>query len=196
MKSRIVLLTLCLTLLLSGLAFAAPVTDIVQAPTGYFVPDDSLKYDYTYWRGYYQDWEWTHGAIGGSFTTATLNISAFDVDNYSADSSAEHDLIYAYDSGAWILLGELAGASDIWSYTEFDLPTSLFDDIATGLQIKVDIDTTTNGYWLLTLAKSVLTTDNGFIPDPEPNPTPEPSTLALAALGLAGAFCLRRKFKN
>ncbi len=195
MKSRIVLLALCLTLLMSGLAFAAPITDIAQSPTGYFVPDSASTYDSPYYRWYGEDWGWQHNAYTG-FTTATLSISAFDVDNENPSYAyGEHDLIEVFDSGSWISLGELNGASDIYSYTTFNLGNSLFDDIATGLQVRLIIDSANVG-WAVTLAKSVLSLDDGTIPDPNPNPTPEPSTLALAALGLAGAFCLRRKFKN
>jgi hypothetical protein len=49
--------------LLASLSASAAAIDTVQAPTGYFVPTDALKYNYTYWRGHGQDWDWTHNPI-------------------------------------------------------------------------------------------------------------------------------------
>lgn len=171
-----------------SVAHAAPVVDIIQAPTGYFVPTDAQKYDYPYYRWYGEDWGWTHNAISGSITSATLNISAFDVDY----SSGELDEIFAWDSGAWSSLGFLTGVDDDWSYATFTLGSSFFDDIGAGLQVFMKIDTADEG-WAVTLAKSVLSVDGGTLPNPDPNPVPEPCTMILFGTGIAGAAGLLRK---
>jgi hypothetical protein len=168
---------------------SAQVTDTVQAPTGFFVPTDAQKYDDPYWRFSDQDWGWTHNGIGGTITSATLNISAFDVDF----SSGEIDNIYAYDNGVAVLLGSLAGGSDIYSFTEFVLGANFYDDIAGGLQVWVDIDTAQEG-WQLTLAKSSLAVNGGRLPDPNPG-VPEPAAwgMLIGGFGMAGAAMRRRR---
>ncbi|MDY0188788.1 MAG: VPLPA-CTERM sorting domain-containing protein [Syntrophus sp. (in: bacteria)] len=201
-KSIVTLLFASLLLAVTGLAQAAPLTDVVQAPTGYFVPSDALKYSTPYYRDQYQDWGWQHSALAvdpNTITSATLNISAFDVDNASSASWYEHDLIYAYDGANKVLLGELAGADDIWSYTTFTLAPNFYDDIVTGLKIWMDIDTTSGGNWLVTLSKSALSIDGGSIPNPNPNPNPTvpiPGAILLFAPGLAGLAALRRRMSR
>lgn len=192
-KTKILSLAGALMLACTGIAHAG-ITDVVQAPTDYFVPDNSQLYDWPYYRWYGDDWSWQHNAIGGSFTTATLNISAWDVDA----ASGEVDNIYALDSGSWTLLGSLAGLDNDWGYTTFNLGASFFDDIASGLQVKMDIDSThTSDYWAVTLAKSVLSLDGGTLPNPNPGPAvPEPSTLILMGAGLASLAVLRKRFKK
>jgi len=196
MKKRIVtLLFVSLLLAVTGLAQAAPLVDTIQYPTGYFVQYDSQKYSSPYYRDQYEDWGWQHNAISGNITSATLNISAFDVDNYSSASWYEHDLIYAYDGANKVLLGELAGASDIWSYTSFTLDSKFYDDIATGLKVWMDIDTTSGGNWLVTLSKSALSIDGGTIPNPNPT-VPIPGAILLFAPGLAGLVAIRRRMNR
>ncbi|MDO9308078.1 MAG: PEP-CTERM sorting domain-containing protein [Deltaproteobacteria bacterium] len=192
--SKIVSFALAFVFAFSSLALAATVTDIKEYNTGFFVENDAHKYDsHTYWRWYNQDWGWQHSAIAGTITTATLNISAFDVDL----TSGEIDNIYAYDGSNRVLLGSLDGSDNIWSYTAFTLGANFYDDILAGLKIEVDIDSTHNyESWALTLAKSVLSIDGGVIPDPDPDPVPEPSTMILLGAGLAGLFFARRKFQK
>jgi len=172
----------------------AAVTDTVQTPTDFFVPTDAQKLDAPFYRAMDQDWGWTHGAILGSFTTASLNISAFDVDApLPASSVGEIDKVWAMDSGTWVYLGDLQGANNVWAFSNFTLGSNFFDDIGTGLQVKIEIDTLREG-WQVTLAKSSLEVDNGALPSPVPG-VPEPATYALMLAGLAvvGAIARRRR---
>jgi hypothetical protein len=190
------LIGVAMALSLCGAAMGAGVTDVVEYSTGYFVPDSAQTYDAPYYRWYDEDWSWTHSAISGSFTSAGLLISAWDVDA----SSGEVDNIYAYDTATttWVLLGSLEGSDNAWDYTTFELDLGTWaDDIAAGLQVKIDIDATNDygyDYWAVTLAKSVLTTDGGIIPDPDPNPSvPEPASMSLIGIGVMGLIRLRKK---
>ena len=184
---------LSLGLFLAAATVAAPsvaATDIVQAPSGFFLPAGTSPYDSPYYRDNNQDWSWTHGIIAAGFTTASLSVSAFDVDF----SSGETDNIYAMDSGNWVFLGALTGSDGNWEYgNAFALGSNFFDDIATGLQVRIDIDATNDG-WVVTLGKSVLTTDGSTLPPPMPG-VPEPSSWAMmiAGFGLVGASMRRRK---
>lgn len=147
------------------------------------------------------DWGWTHGGIAGSsFTSAILNIGAFDVDY----ASGERDRISVMDSGfGWRDIGFLGGTNNAWDYGSIDLTsfaffTSLEDDINTGLQVKMNIDTTNAG-WAVTLSKSVLVVNGGYVPPPNPvSPVPEPETYAMmmVGLGLMGFMARRRKTKQ
>lgn len=173
---------------MSGTVLAIPITDTIDATDGqagtYFVPTDAQKYDSPYWRGRDQDWGWTHNPIAGTgFTTATLNISAFDVDY----SSGERDAI-SIVTGGGIFLGYLAGSNNSWAFTTFNLTPllpALETEINAGLQIFMDIDANRTG-WLVTLAKSSLSVDGGALPPPQPGVPDGGSTLALLGLALAG----------
>ena len=171
-----------------GQVQAAPVTDTVEAPTGFFVPSDAQKGDAPFYRGAGSGWDWTHGMIGGAIASASLNISAYDV-----DAPDEVDNIYAMDSGVWTLLGSLAGSNGAWEFTSFMLGANFYDDINAGLQVKIDIDTT-GGRWFVTLGKSSLSVDGGTLPPPVPG-IPEPETYAMLLAGLAaiGAVARRRQ---
>ena len=172
----------------AGLALGASTaqagfSDVVEAPTGFFVPTDAQKYDSPYYRGFGQDWSWQHGAIAGAFTTADLFVSAFDVDS----CCGEVDEISAWNSSTstWMLLGSLTGTNDEWDYgNDFSIPNTLFDDVATGLKVMIHIDANDQG-WVVTLGKSVLSIDGGGVPPPTPG-APEPATWAMMALGFVG----------
>jgi hypothetical protein len=179
-----------------GTANAA--VDVAEAPTGFFVPSDSQKTDSPYYRSNGEDWDWTHGAIASGFTSASLNISAFDVDTDGNGGTfpPEVDNIYAMDSGSWVLLGSLQGFGDVWQFTVFNLGANFFDDIATGLQVKIEIDTGNDG-WSVTLAKSTLTTDGSNPGNPNPGAVPEPATWAMmiGGMGIVGMQMRRRNRK-
>ena len=187
--AKLLMVSLGILLMSSTLANAAFV-DVVQSPTGYFVPSAAQVYNWPYYRWYGDDWGWTHGAYGGSITTADLNISAWDVDA----AQGEVDNIYAYDNGAPTLLGSLNGLNNDWGYTTFNLPSNFFDDIASGLQVQMQIDANDEG-WAVTLAKSALSIDGGTLPPPNPgtNAVPEPASMFLLGSGLLGAVGVRRK---
>lgn len=182
-------------LALSAFSAQAGTVDVIDASDGqagtYFVPTDAQKYNSPYYRGKGQDWSWQHSAISGTWSTATLNISAFDV-----DWPSEVDEIWAEDSGTWVKLGALTGTSDAWAFgNEFALGANFNDDIAAGLKVLLKIDTATSGSWIVTLAKSALSLDGGSLPPPAPGQVPLPAGIPLIASALAafGALRMRRK---
>lgn len=193
MRSFKIAALLAASLLGLSQAYAVGVTDTRDASNGgantYFVPTDAQKSDWPYYRWEGDDWGWTHGAIAGTITSASLNISAFDVDA----SQGEVDKIFAMDDGSWVELGSLAGNNDIWAFTNFVLGANFFNDINAGLQVKMAIDTGDDG-WAVTLAKSSLSVDGGTLPPPVPG-VPEPETYAMMLAGLAavGAIARRRR---
>ncbi|RYD20347.1 MAG: PEP-CTERM sorting domain-containing protein, partial [Lysobacteraceae bacterium] len=170
-------------------ANAVAFTDTVQAPTGFFLPAGVDPFSAPYYRDAEQDWGWRHNPITTPFSTATLNISAFDV-----DSPFEIDTIYAYDNGVRTRIGNLTGQSDTYSFATFTLGATFFDDIASGLRVEVDIDAQDDG-WILTPVKSAVSVDGGALPPPTPGAVPEPGTWAmfLGGFGLMGAAIRRRK---
>jgi len=195
MKKRIaILLVFSLLLAFAAIAQAGISTDVIQTPTNYFVPTDAQKYDSPYYRWNGENWGWTHNAIAGTINSATLNISAYDVDfdSWSSYYTGERDAVYAYDNGVKTFIGYLAGAGDQWSYTTFTLGSNFYDDINAGLQVWFEIDTTNQG-WAVTLSKSALSIDGGGLPGPQPGAVPIPGAVLLFAPGLAGLAVIRKK---
>jgi len=191
----------------TGQVYAMSV-DTIDASSGqantYFVPSLGQEFDSPYFRFVGEDWGWQHNAIAPGFTTATLSVSAWDVDNPSTVPGLldEIDVIQAFnnDSGMWEDVGVLAGTSDAFSYTTFNLGSSWFDEIQAGLMVQILIDQLDGtSFWGVSLAKSVLSIDGAPLPNPNPNPNPVPVPAALwlfgtALAGLAGFG--RRRLKT
>jgi hypothetical protein len=192
MKKLVLLIAVGMILVFGTLAYAAPAVDVIQSPTGYFVPTDGQKYDSPYYRYYDGDWGWSQNAVPGSFTSATLSISAWDVDY----NSGERDVIYVGTSYASkTFVGYLVGADGAWAYTDFDV-TAYLPMITSGLYVWMDIDSVNDeNTWAVSLAKSTLTLDGAVGPGPEPGPVPEPLTMLLLGLGLIGIAGARRLTK-
>jgi hypothetical protein len=188
MKKLVLLIAVGMMLTFGSFAFAGT-TDVIQYPSPYFVSPANWQNEYRY---YNEDWGWTHNGMSEAISTSvTLNIAAYDIDY----SQGERDAIYAWERTAsqWVFLGYLQGQNNTWTYTNFDLfgKTNLYDEIADGLSIWMDIDSTNNSrVWAVSLSKSALSINGGEIPNPEP--TPEPLTMLLLGLGLTGIAGARR----
>ncbi|ARE38755.1 hypothetical protein RGUI_0614 [Rhodovulum sp. P5] len=187
-------------------AQAAQVVDVIDytynAANGwYFVPPGGNELTRPYYRDSDEDWGWTHNAIAAGFTSASLSISAFDVDEAPCERNlCEVDTVSAWDAdtSTWVELGNLTGDDDTFSYTEFDIYAAaggaLIDDISDGLQIALDISTI-DTFWLVSIAKSVITTDGAVAPDPDPDPVVPLPAAGWALLTALGGFAVagRRK---
>lgn len=176
-----------LAIAMAPLALAIPVTDTIQYPTPEF---ENPSAPGTSYRWYNEDWGWQHNAMASGFTTATVSVSAWDVDA----SSGEVDNIYARDNGTWVLLGSLQGANNIWQWTTFTLTANFFDDIVNGLELWIDIDSTnTTQWWAVSLAKSTLSLDGATLPPPNPGNVPIPAAAWLFG-GAMGVLMRLRKY--
>ena len=175
--------TIFLGVALSHLGAAqATLVNYVPTATTYFGPANQITAA-PYARFGNQDWSWKQAAYTGPFNSATLTIGAHDVD------PTEIDNIYAYDAnlagGNWVLLGQLTGRDNQFSNTSFTLASNFFDDIATGLMLRMDIDVLNAGWAVgLTNSQLSLTTTNSV---------PEPGSIALVGLGLAGLIAVRKR---
>lgn len=194
---KIALLALTMVLAFSAVTFAAVDTKnfLSSISPNYFTPNEGSTYSSPYYRWWNEDWSWQHDALSVT-SSATLYIGAWDVD---ADDpySPEIDNIYALDGVDWVLLGSLQGSNNAWGFSTFTLGSNFYDEIATGLNIFIDIDSSHSyDWWAVALSKSVLTTDGSENPeDPTPG-VPEPATMMLLGLGLMGLAGLRRKIKK
>lgn len=170
----------------SGAASAGSV-DVIEYSTGYFAPylaSPGTTYIMTdYYRWWDQDWGWQHAAMDTTgLTSATLDISAWDVD------SLEIDVIKLWDnqSNAWVGIGNLVGSHLGWHDTSFILDASWYDEIATGLKVRIDIDSTNSAdVYAVTLSKSVLSLTQ----------VPLPASAWLFASGLLGLMAFSRGAK-
>lgn len=194
-----------MALLGAAAAANAGTVDTIDASSGqadtYFVPSPGLETTSPYYRDQDEDWGWTHNAIADAATATSveLSISAYDVDaapcGASDPADCEFDDIYGYDAAtdSLIYIGTLEGSTNAFSFTTFDLTGSaLIDDVVAGLQIFMDIDANDTGSWLVSLAKSVITTDGE---DPgNPNPVvPLPAAGWMLMAGIGGLGLMRRR---
>ncbi len=191
----------------AGIASAATV-DTIDATSGqagtYFVPSLGQETDSPYYRRSGEDWDWQHNAIASGFTSAKLNISAYDVDEAPCtwNGPCELDVIEAYDANtnSWLALGSLTGDDNAFSFTEFDIYAAaggaLVDDIIAGLKVRILIDENlpTQG-WAVSLAKSVISTDGSGPGNPNPGQVPLPAGAWLMLTAVGGFAAMRRRKK-
>ena len=146
-----------------------------------------------YYRYRDQDWDWAHSAIGGAISAASLTITAWDVDNATGDSTPdfEIDSIQIKSGLTWHTLGNLAGASNEFSDTTFDL-SGWFSEVNAGLMVRIliDRDLTYPPFWGVSLDKSVLSVTTDL------NPVPVPAAVWLFATALAGLAGFSRRKTN
>ncbi len=126
------------------------------------------------------DWEYIHNAIvGGTITSASLDITSYDVD--FAAGEVDTVSVWDYSAVAWVEIGDLAGTNNGFNTDSFDV-LGFADDIAMGLRVAINIDAAGGG-WAVSLTQSDLNV----------TAVPEPSTWLLMGLGLAGLVALRKK---
>jgi hypothetical protein len=196
---KILVLGLGLVSLMSGTAQAAFDLREASAPGGGTQWDNYLYGNGVAYPSGGLDWGWTHGSIAGAYSNYSLSISAYDVDNGPTAFDDELDGIYAKKAGVYTLLGYLAGANGVWSFTNFNLDSTWTTDINNGLEVAIDIDSANNYQkWAVSITKSVLSTE-GLPTNPNPGGSPGVpdggSTIML--LGAAGtALAGLKRFKK
>ncbi|WP_425099812.1 VPLPA-CTERM sorting domain-containing protein [Tropicibacter sp. S64] len=184
-------------------AFALGASDTVDSTTSFvdnfFLPEGTSFLTNPYYRNMTMDWGWTHGALTDPISSASLYVSGYDVD-YVDGINGEVDNIEIWDAtnSMWVLLGAMTGVNDQFSFAEFTISSDFYDEIANGLQVRVDIDATNSGNWLLTLSKSVLTINGADPGSPLPGvssevPLPAAGWLMIAGLGAMGALRRRKR---
>lgn len=101
-----------------------------------------------------------HAAVSGSIVRATLGLTAFDIDSNETVS------LYAYDNGSLLSLGTLnSTGNNRPGLTFFTLPTSLYDDVASGLSLYLTITHSGLGLGAFALTRSALTTVVASVPE-------------------------------
>jgi hypothetical protein len=192
-------LVVCVLLVGSVNAAETTVTDIAQAPEGYFLPTGEQPYNSPWYRyndtGGSGDWGWTHTWTAPEdnlgILSATLVIEDYDIDDDPDIAFPEVDLIY----GDGILLGTLTGVNSDWDVTTFNLTGSALAALADGeLDVWMDIDSTNPGerVWAVTLRTSTLSVKYQMPDEPVPG-VPVPGAVLLGSLGVGMVGWLRRR---